>query len=64
MKTATVIVLLLLAAGGFLGWQVFVPYHGFAGERFVDIPHGTSTGGVAALLTKAGVVRGLSLIHI
>ena len=58
MKTATVIVLLLLAAGGFLGWQVFVPYHGFAGERFVDIPHGTSTGGVAALLTKAGVVRG------
>ena len=37
MKTATVIVLLMLAAGGFLGWQVFVPYHGFAGERFVGL---------------------------
>jgi UPF0755 protein len=57
MKIATVIVLLLLAAGGFLGWQIFAPYRGFSGERFVDIPHGTSTSAVAELLTKAGVVR-------
>jgi UPF0755 protein len=49
--------LLLLAAGGWLAWQVFAPYQGFSGERFVDIPRGTSTDGVATLLAKAGVVR-------
>jgi UPF0755 protein len=49
--------LLLLAAGGVLAWQVFAPYQGFSGEQFVDIPHGTSTQGVATLLAKAGVVR-------
>jgi UPF0755 protein len=57
MRTRLVILLLLLAAGGFAAWQVFAPYQGFSGEQFVDIPHGTSTQGVAALLAKAGVVR-------
>jgi UPF0755 protein len=57
MRTALVLLLLLLAAGGFLGWQAFAPYQGFSGEQFVDIPHGTSTAGVATLLANAGVVR-------
>jgi UPF0755 protein len=56
MRTAFVM-LLLLAAGGFMAWQALAPYQGFSGEQFVDIPHGTSTEGVAALLAKAGVVR-------
>jgi UPF0755 protein len=58
MRTALVILLLALAAGGWLAWQAFTPYQGFQGERFVDIPRGTSTEGVATLLAKAGVVRG------
>ena len=49
--------LVLLLAAGFAAWQALAPYQGFAGEQFVDIPHGTSTAGVAALLVNAGVVR-------
>jgi UPF0755 protein len=56
MRTRLVL-LLLAAAGAFVVWQVFAPYQGFSGEQFVDIPRGTSSGGVAALLAKAGVVR-------
>ena len=51
------LVLALLLAAGFAAWQALAPYQGFAGEQFVDIPHGTSTAGVAALLVNAGVVR-------
>jgi UPF0755 protein len=56
MKRA-LLLLLVLAAGGFLAWQLFTPYQGFSGEQFVDIPRGTSTEEVAALLAKAGVVH-------
>lgn len=33
------------------------PYQGFQNEVFVEIPHGTSTGGIADLLANAGVLR-------
>jgi len=33
------------------------PYKGFEGERFIDIPKGTSTRGIAAILRKQGVVQ-------
>src|ERR1017187_8856559 len=46
-----VLILALLAIRGTL------PYQGFSGEVFVDIPRGTSTGRIAALLADAGVVR-------
>ncbi len=52
------LLLALLAAGGFLFYRTFAtPYQGFAGQTFVDIPRGTSTEGMAALLAQAGVVR-------
>jgi len=57
MRTALALLLLASAAGGFAVWRVFAPYQGFSGEQFVEIPHGTSTGGVATLLAQAGVVR-------
>jgi UPF0755 protein len=49
--------LLLLALGGFAAYRMVSPYQGFSGETFVDIPHGTSTEGIAAMLQNAGVVR-------
>src|ERR1051326_3083435 len=42
---------------GFVAFRYFIPYQGFSGETFVDIPRGTSTRGVADLLAGAGVVR-------
>lgn len=51
------LLLVLLAVAGFAAWQIFMPYQGFAGEQFVDIPRGTSTAGVASLLADAGVIR-------
>jgi UPF0755 protein len=56
-KALLCLLLLLLAGGGFVWWRIFAPYQGFSGERFVEIPRGTSTDGVGQLLAKAGVVR-------
>jgi len=50
-------VLLLGGVLGFLLIRLSLPYQGFPGEVFVDIPRGTSTGGMARLLADAGVVR-------
>lgn len=41
----------------FLGVRLSLPYRGFQGEVYVEIPRGTSTGGMAGLLAGAGVVR-------
>jgi UPF0755 protein len=57
MRLLRILFLLLLAAGGLAVYRVASPYQGFPGETFVDIPHGTSTGGIAAMLASAGVVR-------
>ncbi len=48
---------LLLFAGGLLLYRLETAYQGFPGETFVEIPHGTSSGGIATLLADAGVVR-------
>jgi len=53
LRAAAVPVLIL----GFLAIRQALPYRGFPGETFVDIPRGTSTGGIAQLLAGAGVVR-------
>jgi UPF0755 protein len=45
----------LLAAGAAI--SLGLPYRGFGGECFVDIPRGTGSAGVASLLSEAGVVR-------
>jgi UPF0755 protein len=52
-----ILLLLALLAAGCLAYRQFTPYQGFQGETFVDIPRGTSTGGIADLLVRAGVVR-------
>jgi UPF0755 protein len=40
----------------FLSVRLSRPYRGFQGEIYVEIPRGTSTGGIATLLAGAGVV--------
>jgi peptidoglycan lytic transglycosylase G len=57
MRFLRVLFLLILLGGGLAVYRTMSPYQGFSGETFVDIPRGTSTGGMAALLADAGVVR-------
>ncbi|HUB31868.1 MAG TPA: endolytic transglycosylase MltG [Bryobacteraceae bacterium] len=58
LRPMLVLLALLVAAGGFVFYRAFAPYRGFEGpQTFVDIPRGTSTEGIAALLAEAGVVR-------
>lgn len=45
-----------LLAAGFLGYRALRPYKGFTGAIYVDLPHGTSSGAMADLLSQAGVV--------
>src|ERR1700704_3419827 len=56
MKILRLFGLLLLLLAGLVAWRSR-PYQGFQGEVFVEIPHGTSTGGIADLLAGAGVIR-------
>jgi UPF0755 protein len=61
MKTrrAVFLVLLLAAvAGGWAAYRLALPYQGFSGEVFVDIPRGTGTGAIAEMLVRGGVLRG------
>ena len=51
------LVVVAILGGGYAFYRLAWPYQGFAGAVFVDVPHGTSSGGVADLLAKQGVVR-------
>lgn len=58
IRGCLVILLLVgLAAGGYLFYALSVPYQGFQNEAFVDIPAGTSTQQMADMLQRAGVIR-------
>jgi UPF0755 protein len=57
MRFLRVLFLLILLGAGLVLYRMASPYQGFSGETFVDIPHGTSSGGIADLLQSAGVVR-------
>jgi UPF0755 protein len=50
------VLIVLVALAAILFWRTR-PYQGFSGNVFVDIPRGTSTGGIADMLASAGVVR-------
>lgn len=46
-----------LLAAGILAYFLIQPYRGFDGEKFVDIPRGSSTRQIAEVLSGEGVVR-------
>jgi UPF0755 protein len=52
-----VVLLLVIAGGAALWYAVALPYAGFGEEVLVDIPPGTPTRGIAAMLEHAGVIR-------
>ncbi len=53
-----IFLLILAFAGTATAWYLTSrPYLGFEGDRFVDIPKGTSTRGIAALLRREGVIQ-------
>ena len=56
-KLAGIVGLLALGIAGFAIYRLNQPYRGFSEPIFVDLPHGTSTAGVASALAKAGVVE-------
>jgi len=49
--------LLAVAVGAIAFYLTSRSFMGFEGERFIDIPKGTSTRGIAALLQREGVIR-------
>jgi UPF0755 protein len=55
-RTLGAVLVLALLAGAFLYYRVTRPYRGFTGTVYVELPRGTSTGGIAAELAMAGVV--------
>ncbi|MDQ6677433.1 MAG: endolytic transglycosylase MltG [Acidobacteriota bacterium] len=56
-RALILVVLLAIVGIGSAFYLTSKPYQGFEGERFIDIPKGTSTRGIAELLQKAGVVQ-------
>jgi UPF0755 protein len=57
MKKVRLFLMLAVALAGFALYRVSVPYQAFGQEVFVELPHGTSTGTMADMLTSAGVIR-------
>lgn len=58
MRLVRILFLALLVCGAaYLGIALMAPYDGFGQERFVDLPKGTSTEQMAAVLENAGVIR-------
>lgn len=55
-RTAGTVLALAIVAGGFLYYRVTRPYRGFTGTVYVELPHGTTTSGIAAELARNGVV--------
>jgi UPF0755 protein len=57
-KLLLFIVLIAAAAAAWLWYSINYPYQGFGAEGvFVEVPHGSSSRGVARLLERKGVVR-------
>jgi UPF0755 protein len=56
LRAVGVLLLAAFLAGGFLFYRATRPYQGFTGVIYVDLPRGTSTSAMAAVLAQAGVV--------
>ncbi len=57
LRRFSFLLLLAIVVLGVAIYRADSPYKNFEGEQFVDIPHGTSSGQIAEMLTEAGVVR-------
>jgi len=57
VRFVVVFVVLTALVSGFLFYRTMSPYQGFSGVTYVDLPRGTSSGGMGTLLAKAGVIR-------
>jgi len=55
-RTVATLLVLAILAGAYAAYRVTRPYRGFTGTIYVDLPRGTSTGGIAAELAKAGAI--------
>ena len=51
------LLLLVLVLAGVAAWAVLVPFAGFSGETFVDLPLGSGSSGIARALAGQGVIR-------
>jgi UPF0755 protein len=52
------VVLILVGAAAWFAVAFYLPYQGFPGEGvYVDLPHGTPTRSIAAILARNGVIR-------
>jgi UPF0755 protein len=56
IRAVGIVLVLAILAGGFLFYRVTRPYGAFTGTVYVDLPHGTTSSGMAAELAKAGVI--------
>ncbi|HWB85514.1 MAG TPA: endolytic transglycosylase MltG [Bryobacteraceae bacterium] len=57
VRALLVLGLLVILAAGYGVFRLNQPYQGFQQPAIVDLPHGTSTGAIADMLARAGVVR-------
>jgi UPF0755 protein len=48
---------MIVGGAAYLGFSLVSPYQGFGHESFIDLPKGTSTEQMGALLEKGGVIR-------
>lgn len=56
-KLIALLAILLLAVGAYTAWQLQQPYKGFSETVIVELPRGTSTSQMAAVLAEHGVIR-------
>ena len=56
-RRLALVLLLGLGAAGYIAINLNTPYSGFSRDTFVDIPKGTGTRQMAALLESSGVIR-------
>ena len=55
-RSVGVLLVLLILGAGYVGYELTRPYAHFGEETFVDLPKGTSTAEMAAVLERAGVI--------